>query len=280
MRLLTLLAAIGVLLIGGRPQPPPANTIEVGAADDTLRYWLAKEALRQGELQIAAQISALQSLATRATSILGWAVTVAGALIAAAISGPWKLPAIVAAGCMFVSSVCCFVALWPRDWALPGHRPAWLLSAPHPTELEVLEGMARGYATGNEQNARRQQRFGKWLRAAWVFFLLAPLAGIGAWIFAPPPPTTTDYPVVRLSGGTGTLGNGPVGSGCSDGGRGGGFCAIECTLAAEELLQLSLSQQVPQDKSCPVPPSPPVHHSAPATRDHHVSPPVRACRQP
>lgn len=166
---------------------PFPDTIEVGAADESLRYCLAKEALRQGELQIAAQISALQSLATRATAILGWSITVASALIAAAISGPWKPAALPAAGFMFAAALCCFIALWPRDWTLPGHDPRWLLSRPFATELEVMESMASGYADGNEQNIRRLQRFGGFLRAAWVCFLLAPLGGIIGWVIAPPP---------------------------------------------------------------------------------------------
>src|SRR5262245_54989647 len=74
------------------PDPTPL-AIEVGASDDTLRYWLAKEALRQGEVQMAAQSAALQSLASRATSILGWSVTITGALAAAAVSGPYRVPA-------------------------------------------------------------------------------------------------------------------------------------------------------------------------------------------
>lgn len=160
---------------------PAPDTIEVGAADDTLRYSLAKEALRQGELQIAAQISALQSLATRATAILGWSVTVASALTAAAISGPWKIEALTAAGFMFAAGLCCVIALWPRDWTLPGHDPRWLLSSPFNTELEVLESMASGYANGNANNLERLHRFGRLLRAAWLLFLLTPLGGVIGW---------------------------------------------------------------------------------------------------
>lgn len=156
-------------------------TIDVGAADGTLRYWLAKEAVRQGEIGIGAQMAVIQSLATRATTLMGWSVTVASALAAAAISGPWTVPASAAAAFMVLSGLCAFIGLWPRDWKLAGHDSKWILSGALPTELEILESMALGSAEGIKQNAGALRRFAFWLRGAWVFFLLAPVAGFAAW---------------------------------------------------------------------------------------------------
>jgi uncharacterized membrane protein YgcG len=216
---------VAALMYKVKRMPTHPKTIEVGAADDSIRYWLAKEAIRQGDLAIVTQISAIQSLATRATAILGWSVTVSGALIAAAVAGPWKLAAGVATAIMFLAAFCCFVALWPRDWKLSGHSSRWLLSAPHATELEVLESMALGYAEGSDLNSRSPQRFARWLRAAWIFFLMAPLAGFVAWVSSPQPtPPAENY---YLIGSGFVLGSGPLGSGCGfEGGGGDGLCAM------------------------------------------------------
>ncbi len=68
-------------LVVGRFRSLPAETplteepgdIEVGAADRTLRYWLAKEAMRQGEARLNAQNSVRTTLEACATAITGWA---------------------------------------------------------------------------------------------------------------------------------------------------------------------------------------------------------------
>ena len=182
--LLGLLGAVVALQVMRKQEEAPTaenSTIEVGAADGTLRHWLAKEAVRQGEIAIGAQMAVIQSLATRATTLMGWSVTVASALAAAAISGPWTVPASAAAAFMILSGLCAFIGLWPRDWKLAGHDSEWLLSGVLPSELETLESMALGSAAGIKQNARALRRFAFWLRAAWVFFLLAPVAGFAAW---------------------------------------------------------------------------------------------------
>jgi len=55
-------------------QQPPGQ-IEVGAslADGDLRYWRAKEAVRQGELRLFEQAAIRTALEARATAITGWA---------------------------------------------------------------------------------------------------------------------------------------------------------------------------------------------------------------
>jgi hypothetical protein len=100
------------------------NEIEVGALGDSLRYWLAKEALRQGELGLTSQMSALDAMMSRASAIFGWSVTVSIALVGiASLPGGSQLPAFAALVFTFLAAVCCVCALWPRNWVLNGYDP-------------------------------------------------------------------------------------------------------------------------------------------------------------
>ena len=51
----------------------PTSDIEVGATDGDLRYWRAKEAVRQGEARLAAQAAICSAPEARATALTGWA---------------------------------------------------------------------------------------------------------------------------------------------------------------------------------------------------------------
>ena len=53
---------------------PDGGSVEVGATDADLRWWLAKEAVRHGELLLPSQLSNLTAMETRATALFGWSV--------------------------------------------------------------------------------------------------------------------------------------------------------------------------------------------------------------
>jgi hypothetical protein len=53
-----------------------------------------------------------------------------------------------------------------------------------PSELEVLEAVAGGYANTARLNYARLARFGAWLRAAWVLFIAAPVMGLLGFFIA------------------------------------------------------------------------------------------------
>jgi hypothetical protein len=55
------------------PESADALDIEVGATHGDLRYWRAKEAVRQGELRLATQAAIRTAWEARATAITGWA---------------------------------------------------------------------------------------------------------------------------------------------------------------------------------------------------------------
>lgn len=159
-------------------ESPEPELIEVGLTQDGLRYWRAKEAMRQGELQLATQLAGVAGLQTRATAILGWTVAIALALSAAASAAHWRLPLAASAVPVLLSAVCCVITLWPRDYSEPGWRPSVLMDMSYGTELEILESLAQGYDTGIRANDAALRRRARWLRAAWVLFLAAPLVAL------------------------------------------------------------------------------------------------------
>ena len=105
--------------------------IEVGAIGGSLRYWLAREGIRQGELRLAAQVASIQAMEARASSLLTWAVTIATALGAAVADSRYQAPAVCALVPAAAAAFECAIAMWPRAWdsSLPaaGHAPPPLL---------------------------------------------------------------------------------------------------------------------------------------------------------
>jgi len=129
---------------------------------------------------------------SRATSIFGWSVPTILALGALALhnshSGTTLISAIFIAGAALISTILlacaafeCARALWPRKWGHPGHDPKQLIEEQLQTELEVLESIALGYSETAKLNDARLVAFGRHLRGAWAFFILAPVAGC-LWI--------------------------------------------------------------------------------------------------
>lgn len=172
--------------------------IEVGATleDGTLDYWVTKEAIRQAELRLATQITSVNGIMNRATSILGWSVTISLALIAwmmsdsifigfgtpRAAAGPLLPAAIAMVICTFVAALCCIPALWPGKWRGPGHDPRLLCTVTLKTEFEVLRAVAGGYVQASDQNAQALGRLVVWLRSAWVFFVASPAVGLITYV--------------------------------------------------------------------------------------------------
>lgn len=148
-----------------------------------LRYWLAKEALRQSEVRLAGQATSLQAMETRATSLLTWSVTIGIALVAAMVEPHYRWPALGALVCTVIVAGSCVTALWPRGWFSGGHRPSDLERLGHATELAFLEQMAMGNEAAADRNEVRLRLFAHLLRLCWVSLALAPVAAgaILAW---------------------------------------------------------------------------------------------------
>lgn len=148
--------------------------IEVGETGDTLRFWLAKEAIRHGETHLTAQAASLSAMEARATSILGWAVTGVFALGALATTGQYRAAAGFAAAVLSIAAVFCIVGLWPRGWAVAGLHPAQIRNSGKDTELGVLEYVALCYEAAIDLNVSRLKGFGRYLACSWVCFVASP----------------------------------------------------------------------------------------------------------
>ncbi len=165
---------------------PEASTIEVGASasDGTLRYWKAKEAVRQGELRLGAQGTIRTAQEARATAITGWATATLLALaaaIAAATDWAARIGAATAASLLFIAAALCIHAARPQRWAVPGYDPTAILDEKLETELEILEATAYGISPVSQENNRRLERMATALRWAGWMLIGAPLAGATAF---------------------------------------------------------------------------------------------------
>jgi hypothetical protein len=161
-----------------------ADDTEIGAAGGDLRYWLAKEALRQGELRLAGQAATLQAMETRATSLLTWSVTLGIALVAAATDQRFRFAAAAALAVAMCAAIASVWAMWPRRWLIAGQRYSDMEHRNLTSELEHLEAMAQGAEAAAEDNERRIRRFATALRCAWVSLVAAPAAAALAAVVA------------------------------------------------------------------------------------------------
>jgi len=164
---------------------PPVR-IEVGASDAEgyLRYWKAKEAVRQGEARLTAQAAIRTAMETRATAITGWAAASLLVVIGAGFAAPgWpsRGAAALTASASLVSARLCIYAARPRDWGIKGYDPQVILGDPLATELEVLESIAEGMSPSIQTNNKRLNVMGKLLRWAGWSLIAAPIPGAVAY---------------------------------------------------------------------------------------------------
>ncbi len=98
LRLALLVWSVGLLL-----SPPSAlrktherfgetSEIELGAVAGDLRYWRAKEGIRQGEARLEAQSAVRTALEARATALTGWAAIALLAVTSVAFSSTTVAP--------------------------------------------------------------------------------------------------------------------------------------------------------------------------------------------
>lgn len=137
--------------------------IEVGANKDTLRYWKAKEAMRNAELRLEAQAATVQALEARATSVLGWLLailtTIAGAALIKLNAG--QVVVGIAICTAFVPGLLTLIAatgaIWPKDWCVPGYDPS-VVTSECENELQQIDFLVCGYSRGIAENAQFLQR--------------------------------------------------------------------------------------------------------------------------
>ena len=140
-----------------------SNTIDVGEVrTNGLRLWCAKEALRQAEKRIDAELDALGKFMNRAISCIGWSTTFTAALLATAVQyHSWVL--LIASVVAFLAALISVPIIWPRKWGQPGDDAGYIMSMPYQTELEMTENLATRAETTTKQNEQILSRMAKYL---------------------------------------------------------------------------------------------------------------------
>jgi hypothetical protein len=170
------------------PEPEDFSEIQVGAVEGDLRYWRAKEAVRQGEARLTAQAAVRTALEARATALTGWAAVALLAVTGAGFSShnPASIiGAFVAGILLFCAAVIGIHSVRPRDWAMLGYDPSVITSDRLGSELEVLESIAAGLTPGIQANNERLNSMGSSLRWTGRLLIAAPVFGAIAYEAAP-----------------------------------------------------------------------------------------------
>jgi hypothetical protein len=163
-----------------------SNELNLGAIGGGLRYWRAKEAVRQAELTLSSQADSRRGFEARTTALLGWIVAGTSLLIAASASVPpaRALAALAAMVPLFAAGGVAVAVLWPGMWGHAGYSPLVIMDGGLSSELEEIESIAGGYENAIALNER-------WLRRAmvltrWVYCLFAatPIAGTASFVAA------------------------------------------------------------------------------------------------
>ncbi len=164
------------------PSDGPSPEIEVGAQGDELRYWLAKEAVRQGERSLTFEASVLAATLAQATTMLSWLVTAVTAAVVVAInpSHPeWKIAAIaISAGLVIAAGRCIWVVFPRRSIQSEGFDAPQIMQSGLKSELEQLESLAEGIFTAVVHSRARIISFQRRLAVAWIIFAMTPLLAL------------------------------------------------------------------------------------------------------
>jgi hypothetical protein len=161
-----------------------AKEIELGAVRGELRYWRAKEGIRQGEARLEAQSAVRTALEARATALTGWAAVALLASFSVAFSSTMFAPqagAFVAGLVLLWAAFEGIHAVRPRDWAMRGYDPSVVISDTLGSELESLESLAGGITEGIQANNRKLDAMGRSLRRTGKLLIAAPLAGAATY---------------------------------------------------------------------------------------------------
>ncbi|WP_200408932.1 hypothetical protein [Komagataeibacter oboediens] len=153
--------------------------LDMGKKSNEIRLWKANQAVRHGELRLAAQSTALTGAQTRATSLLTWVVPLMGVSLGIILNKDY-----IAAGWVLltgnaVTAVLCATALAPTAWSEAGFKPVEVLDIPYDSELLCQEAVAVTYQESIQKNDRRMKKFTRLMQGAWwVFLITPPIAGL------------------------------------------------------------------------------------------------------
>jgi hypothetical protein len=165
------------------PEDQPQSRIEAGEVrGDGLRLWCAREALRQGEMHVSGQMAAQALMVGRASSGLGWSITLALALAATSSAFRDRFHVALPISALLIAAVVFMVVSWPKAWGVIGDDPRFLLDQPYDSELETVEALALRAAMAADRNARQLARLSWCIRAGNIMMLVA--VGLSLWLAA------------------------------------------------------------------------------------------------
>jgi hypothetical protein len=156
----------------------------LGEHGHPLHLWLAKEAMRQGEMKIAQMSAVFDGFRAQATSLLGWSTTLGSAVTFAAITNNRPLVAWVGGITTMAEAALCIATIWPVDkWAAGTYMPEKVMATTQDCELQERRALARSLDQMIISNRKLIDRRFKRLRWAWVGMPAIPLVAAVALLF-------------------------------------------------------------------------------------------------
>lgn len=152
------------------------NTIEVGETDDHLRFYITKLAYENTNKEAERQDIALQRLKTRATSLLGWTVTLTSLSGAAFFTSPIFKVALLLSAMMFMNTgFLCVMTLYSTKWIYPYFHMESLKDMEKSSELEFLEQIELNQRSLNAENLQSYKTVQLYMKIGWWLFATTPL---------------------------------------------------------------------------------------------------------
>lgn len=156
---------------------------------EDFELWLARERARQAEASHKDINEIVNRTKTRASSLLGWCITLTSASVAAASQTEnHKIEAAAAACGFFAAAMACVRTLYSSPYnpvALsPDMFSDMLDQYPSTSEREVLEAYAEFAGDVINENGKSAEYDQKWLRRAWWIAALTPVAAAASFLFA------------------------------------------------------------------------------------------------
>lgn len=155
--------------------------IEVGEVkEDGLRLWCARLALEYAKEEAKRLDDAVQRLKNRANSLVGWTVTISIALSAVFFTHPvFYFSSSIMLICMLAIASLCVATLYSTPWVYTNINSGGMddFQDEFETELEIVENLTLKYEQHNQNNIHIYYRLQKYMRGAWISFLVAPFVG-------------------------------------------------------------------------------------------------------
>lgn len=156
-------------------------------SDEDFALWLAKERARHAEGSHKDIAEAVNRTKTRASSLLGWCITLSTATIAAATqSSTYKLEAVISAIGFGASALACVRTLYATEYqpiALSPRMFDTMVTKDHcDSEEETYEAFSRYASDVVEHNASHAENDQKWLRRAWWLAAMTPVATAASFL--------------------------------------------------------------------------------------------------